>query len=88
MGDKTLPLRKCVACNKMISKKDLFRIVSFESSIEVDFKQTKPGRGAYVCKSKECLDLAVKKKSLNRSLKKAVPYEVISLLYAELENGN
>ena len=39
------------------------------------------GRGAYVCKSAECVRLAKKKKSLSRSLKSPIDDE----LYSQLE---
>ena len=34
------------------------------------------GRGAYICKKKECLEKAMKKHSLERSLKVAIPDEI------------
>ena len=41
----------------------------------------KEGRGAYICNSVECLKIAEKRKSLERSLKVTIPAEV----YKELE---
>ncbi len=86
MTNKTLPLRKCVACSRMVPKDQMFRIVKTADGIALDLSYKAQGRGAYVCKNKECISLAEKKKSLNRSLKVPVSAEVIECLYMELEN--
>ncbi len=52
-----------------------------DEEIQVDFTGKKNGRGAYICNSVECLKTAEKRKSLERSLKTAIPAEV----YKELE---
>ncbi|WP_044495935.1 YlxR family protein, partial [Clostridioides difficile] len=43
------------------------------------------GRGAYVCKSSECLKKAIKSKALNKAFKIDVPDEVYDNLLMELE---
>jgi len=86
MDTKQLPLRKCVACGQMIPKNGLFRLVKTADGIQLDNNYKAQGRGAYVCKNKECIDMAVKRKSFNRSLRQAVPTEVFDNLYMELEN--
>ena len=86
MDTKQLPLRKCVACNGMFEKHKLFRLVRLSDGIHLDLTNKMQGRGAYVCKNKSCIDLALKKKGFNRSLRQAVPTEVFDNLYMELEN--
>ena len=86
MSTKELPLRKCIACGQMLPKDKLFKIVKTKDEILFDKTGKGQGRGAYVCKSKECIDMAIKKKSLNRALKQAVSNEVFDYLYMELEN--
>ena len=79
---KKIPMRQCTGCNERRQKKDLIRIIRPpEDEIVVDFTGKKNGRGAYICNSTECLQLAKKKKSLDRSLKTTIPEEV----YQELE---
>lgn len=79
---KKIPMRQCTGCNERRQKKDLIRIIRTpEDEIVVDFTGKKNGRGAYICNSIECLRLAKKKKSLERSLKTTIPEEV----YQELE---
>lgn len=71
---RKVPLRKCAACGLMKEKKDLVRIVKAdEGHIEVDETGKKNGRGAYLCRSPECLAAAGKKRALERSLKCGLP---------------
>ncbi|MBR5337507.1 MAG: YlxR family protein [Lachnospiraceae bacterium] len=83
---KKQPLRKCTGCGEMKDKKDLIRIIRTpEDNIELDLTGRKNGRGAYLCNSKECFAKARKNKGLERSLKMAVPAEIISRIEEELE---
>ena len=86
MTDKTMPLRKCVACGQMIPKNEMFRVVKTEDGISLDLTYKAQGRGAYVCRKLECIELAEKKKGFNRSLKCPVNQEVIDSLYMEFKN--
>ena len=62
--------RTCVGCREKKNKKELVRIVnSKEQGIIVDFNQREQERGAYICKSEECLKKAMKNKGLSRTLK-------------------
>lgn len=47
----------------------------------------KNGRGAYICNSTECLKQAVKKKSLERSLKTPIPKDIYQELEKEMIKG-
>ena len=86
MKQKKVPQRLCVGCQEMKLKKELTRIVkSPEGEITIDFSGKKPGRGAYVCKSKLCREQAVKAKRLERSLKQAIDPAVYQALLAEVE---
>lgn len=85
---KKVPLRKCVGCNEMKTKKELIRVIKTpEDQIEIDFTGRKNGRGAYICNSIECLNKAFKNKGLERSLKVEIPETVRESLTKEIE-GN
>ena len=57
MQEKHVPMRKCIGCGEMIGKKGAVRIVrSKEGELSVDLTGKKPGRGAYLCRSRECLE--------------------------------
>lgn len=75
--NKKIPLRKCVATGEMMPKKSLIRVVrSKEGEVSVDVTGKKPGRGAYVSKTVEALDIARKKNILDRQLDVKVPEEI------------
>lgn len=62
--------RMCIACREMKDKRELLRIVKDkEGNIFVDESGKQNGRGAYVCKSKDCIDKLQKQKLLNKTFK-------------------
>lgn len=66
---KVMPVRMCVACRESKPKNELVRVVRIPSGeIMLDSSGKKPGRGAYICKSIECLKKAKKSKALERAL--------------------
>ncbi len=87
MTNKKIPMRKCVGCNEMKPKKELVRVMKDgEGNISLDFTGRKNGRGAYVCKSAECLQLARKRGGLERSFSMKIPPEVYEELQKEMAN--
>lgn len=85
MGKK-IPLRQCVGCGDMKSKKELIRILKTEEEgFMLDLTGKKNGRGAYICRNAECLKAARKSKGLDRSFKMAVSDEVYDSLTKEIE---
>ena len=79
------PQRTCVGCREVKSKWDLVRIVRTpEGAVKIDPTGKLSGRGAYVCPSRACLDLAVKGKRLDKALGVQVPDEVIDELAESL----
>ena len=56
MANKKVPLRQCVGCQEMKSKLELIRVIKTpEGEVTLDATGRKNGRGAYLCKNKECL---------------------------------
>ena len=85
---KKIPMRQGVGCGEMKSKKDMMRVLrSEDGSIVLDMVGRKNGRGAYLCKDKECLLKARKSKGLERSLKMSIPQEIYENLEKEFEEG-
>lgn len=83
---KKVPQRKCIACQDRDSKKELIRIVkNKDGEIFLDPTGRANGRGAYICKSLECLKKAINNKALNRAFKMEVPTEVYEKLLMELK---
>ena len=84
---RKIPMRKCVGCQEMKSKKEMLRILkTAENEFVLDATGRKNGRGAYLCFSKECLEKARKNKGLERSFNQTIPKEVYENLEKELEN--
>lgn len=85
MSAKKIPLRQCIGCGEMKSKKEMIRVLKTEEGIVLDTTGRKNGRGAYICPSMECFKKAVKNKGLERSFKMAIPREVYETLEKEME---
>ena len=86
---KKIPMRQCLGCREMKPKKELIRVVrSPEGTIGLDFKGKAPGRGAYLCRSGECLKKAVKSKAIERAFSSQIPDEVYERLQREMEDGH
>ena len=84
--NKKVPMRQCVGCQEMKSKKEMLRVLkTAEDEIVLDATGRKNGRGAYLCFSKECLAKARKNKGLERSLKMAIPSAVYDSMEKELD---
>ena len=86
MSTKKIPLRQCIGCGEMKSKKEMIRVLkTAEDEIVLDATGRKNGRGAYLCPSMDCFKKAVKNKGLERSFKTAIPKEVYETLAKEME---
>lgn len=87
MKVKKIPLRMCTGCMEMKPKKELIRIVKTpEGEVSVDLTGKKSGRGAYICKSTECLEKAFKTKRLSRNLEVSISEEIYDKLKEEISN--
>jgi predicted RNA-binding protein YlxR (DUF448 family) len=81
---RKIPQRKCVACQDMMPKRELIRIVrSPLGDIQIDLTGKKPGRGAYLCGKVGCFKLAKKSKAFERALKAPVSPEIYDRLEEE-----
>lgn len=84
--EKRIPLRQCLGCREMKPKAELVRVIRTpEGAISLDGTGKANGRGAYVCRSRSCLDVALKKKSIERALGCPVPEEIRNRLLEEME---
>jgi predicted RNA-binding protein YlxR (DUF448 family) len=71
------PVRTCVACREEAGKGTLVRIVRQpDGSAAVDRTGHAPGRGAYLHSDTACVEMARKRKALERSLKASVGPEI------------
>lgn len=99
MRQKKIPMRKCTGCGEMKPKKELVRVVKapdkkdddgnviLQGEVSLDLTGKKPGRGAYVCKSTDCLKLARKARRFERAFSCKIPEEVFDAMEKELSQG-
>ncbi len=84
---RKIPMRKCVGCGEMKSKREMIRVLkTVDDEFVLDTTGKKNGRGAYLCFSKECFDRAIKGKGLERSFKQPIPKEVYEKLEKEMDD--
>lgn len=84
---KKVPLRQCIGCAQMKNKKEMIRVIKTpENTFCLDETGKKNGRGAYLCKQRDCLEKAIRSKGLERSFKMSIPVEVYDTLKEEFES--
>ena len=78
---KKIPLRRCLATGEQFPKRELLRVVRTpEGNVIVDEKGKANGRGAYISRSLEAVEIAKKKKLFERELEVSIPDEVFEEL--------
>ena len=83
---RKVPMRQCTGCQEMKNKKERIRVLkTSEGEILLDATGKKNGRGAYLCRSMDCLEKAIRSRGLERSLKVKIPDEVYETLKEELK---
>lgn len=74
-------------CGEMKSKNELVRVIkTSDDVIMLDTTGRKNGRGAYICKNRECVEKAQKAKGLEKSLKHSIPEEIFDELRKESDD--
>ena len=86
MKNKKIPVRQCVGCGEMKSKKEMMRVLKdAEGNITLDMTGKKNGRGAYLCISGECRKKARKNRGLERSFKMSISEQIYEKLEKEFQ---
>ena len=77
------PVRTCLACREEGAKGALVRLVRGpDGAVRVDRTGGAPGRGAYLHRDAKCVELARKRRQLERSLGATISPELWSVLIA------
>ncbi|MDY3989785.1 MAG: YlxR family protein [Massilioclostridium sp.] len=88
MQTKKIPMRMCTGCGEMKPKRELVRVVkNSEGEISLDLTGKAQGRGAYVCRSIDCLKKARKSRRIERSFKCRIPDELYDKMETEMIAG-
>jgi predicted RNA-binding protein YlxR (DUF448 family) len=81
------PVRMCAACHARRPREEFWRVVrSPQGDVFLDISGKGQGKGAYLCRSSECIRKSKKSRSLERALGTAVPgvvYDELSRLTEE-----
>lgn len=73
--------RSCIGCNEKKNKNELIRISKNKNgNIQIDENKNMQGRGAYICKNIDCLEMAIKKRKLERSFSGKIEQNVYEKL--------
>jgi uncharacterized protein len=67
------PVRTCVGCRERAAKSGLLRLVAAGDRLVPDPGARLPGRGAYLHRSRECLELAQRRRAFTRALRAGGP---------------
>lgn len=80
MNNLNVPIRTCIGCRGKFPQKTLIRFVcSKGESLQLDGFKRLPGRGAYICRSKDCIEKAFKEsKRINTLLRVQLSKSVIT----------
>ncbi|MBR5501574.1 MAG: YlxR family protein [Oscillospiraceae bacterium] len=86
---KSIPQRMCTGCHEHRAKNELVRVVrSPEGEVSLDLTGRKNGRGAYICRSGECLKKARKQRALERALQQPISDELFEQMLAQIQEGS
>jgi len=64
------PQRTCLGCRKVLDRGELLRyVLSPQGEVLVDYRARLPGRGAYTCLSRNCLQEALRRRQFSRAFR-------------------
>ncbi len=79
--------RMCVVCRQMKSKTELVRVVRVPDGARIDETFKAQARGAYICKTPECIKNARRRRAFERSLSCGVSAELYDSLEAMMADA-
>jgi len=80
------PQRSCIGCRTVREKQSLVRLVHTpDDRFVLDPAGKLPGRGAYLCASLPCLEVAIKRKAFDRAFRQSLPREAVAELQAGMQ---
>ena len=86
MNNLNVPIRTCIGCRSKFPQKTLIRFVcSKEKCLQLDGFKRYHGRGAYICKSKVCIEKAFKEP---KRINTFVTCTIIKIRYHRIRTGN
>lgn len=88
MQTRKIPMRMCTGCGQMKPKRELVRVVKNQAGdVSLDLTGKKAGRGAYICRDRECLQKARKARRLEKAFSCRIPDEIYDKMEEELQDS-
>ncbi len=83
-----MPLRKCTGCGELKESSQMIRIMKVHDTQEVLVNpgSSSFGRSSYLCYNKDCLQKALKKKRIPKTLKKEISEDIVEKIKTLTEN--
>lgn len=83
-----MPLRKCIGCNEIKDTYKMIRIIKLHDTREIVINPNSHhfGRSSYLCYNKECIQNALKKKRIQKTLKMEIPIHIVEKIKTLTEN--
>ncbi len=63
------PERTCVGCRGIFEKKEVVRIVAGPAGVVIDYREKLPGRAAYVCPTRQCIEKSLTRDTISKALR-------------------
>ena len=77
--------RMCVVCRERKVKSEFLRaVLTKDGKVSFDESGKGQGRGAYVCKNKECIAKLIKQRGFNRSFKRDAGQEIYRAIESKI----
>ncbi|WP_320666922.1 YlxR family protein [Prochlorococcus sp. MIT 1307] len=77
-------LRRCVACRKLLDRKQLLKVTKdYQDGIVLDGGM---GRSAYLCPTETCFKESYRRKRLQKALRCQVPASIVEMLQKRLNH--
>jgi len=70
---KHQPDRTCIGCRSVVKKSDAVRVAAIPGGYVIDYREKLPGRAAYVCPRRTCIQSALDRDTLARALHVKMP---------------
>lgn len=77
---KPINMRRCIVCRNVKHKSELLRVVKSTDEFSIDITGKQDGRGAYVCKSQDCVASLMKRRNLDKVFKTKLPDKLYDMI--------
>jgi hypothetical protein len=73
------PIRTCIGCRRKAAAAELLRVVASGRQIVPDPRHRAPGRGAWLHRDPDCVDLAERRRACERALHVSGPLDLAAV---------